>query len=459
MSRSSSRVTGSGIVLPALFMTMEAAWLAVLVLAVETLLPSPRQPWIALGLCAYPMAYALARVIGPARWRPVWNVLAGILCGLLVLGVGGWAGGLPLWSSDALAARPYLAGLLGTTLAVAVARGWILEQRLLDCTGVAAGFQFGVFVLLLIAVLEHMSSQSAVHFIECTIVFVATGLFALRLARDAEGSRPVGPARVTATMTAAVGILLVIGLGILAHAEIDHALMAGLLAPVFWLVDVLGQLLQWLFSLLPEPGTGTKTALPVPTRAPPPNLNPFIEKVEWMRFIGGIMFYSSTGIAMVMLLFRTLFDLLRWLKRRRPGTVSLRIEKSDYGIWDEILSLVGFLVNWIARIWRRSRRRADRAATPEARTIREAYRRLLAWAADQDCPRSPAQTPHEFFEVLHPRLPEAVTDLRTLTEAYVASRYGAAPPAPRVLSASRAAWRRLRRLRLQPDSIPNTEGT
>ncbi len=440
-------------------MTMEAAWLAALVMAVETLIPSPRQPWVALGLCAYPVAYALARVIGLARWRPMRNVLAGILCGLLVLAVGGWVGGLPFWSSDALAARPYLAGLLGTTVAVAVARGWILEQRQLDCTGVAAGFQFGVFVLLLIAFLEHMNSQSAVHFIECTILFVAAGLFALRLARDAEGNRPVGPARVTATVTAAVGILLVIGLGILARAEVDHALMAGLLAPVFWLVDVLGQLLQWMISLLPEPGTGTSTALPVPTRAPPPDLNPFIKRVEWLRLIGGIMFYSSTGIALVMLLFRTLFDLLRWLKRRRPGTVSLRIEKSDFNIWDEIRILVGFLVDWIARIWRRARRRPDRAATPEARTIREAYRRLLAWAADQGCPRSPAQTPHEFLEALHARLPEAVTDLCTLTEAYAATRYGTAPPAPRVLSESRAAWRRLRRLRLRPDSIPNTEGT
>lgn len=444
----------------AVFMVMEAAWLAALALVVDANFPGPQTPAIALGLIAYPAAYVIARPARPQRWHPLLNILAGGLGGMIALAIGAWIAAPLPWSSEVLAAHPYRAGLLAGVIAVAWARGWLLGQRRLDVEGVVAGFQLGIVVLLLVAWLDHVGPRPTGHFVGLAAVFMAAGLFGLRLARTAASDRPVSPVRTAATVLAAIGILLVIGLGVLAGREFNRELMETLLAPLFWLWHMLGRFFLWLFSLLPEPSRPPMPIAPRPAMpAPPPDPRPLFDISKWMHLIGQIMFYGAVGYMAVMLLFRTLYDLMKWIMGRRPPTDDIQIEKSDFGFWDEIAMLFRAIVAWLARLVGRFRRvRPVVPTSPETRDVREVYRRLLAWAARNGCARRPAATPHEFLEFLRPRLPDHEFDLRFLTEAYAAARYGAAHPAPDILTRAKAAWRRVRAERFHAGPPPEPDG-
>jgi len=68
----------------------------------------------------------------------------------------------------------------------------------------------------------------------------------------------------------------------------------------------------------------------------------------------------------------------------------------------------------------------DKAGTSGGQAIRMIYRRLLRAAADAGVPRRMDQTPREFQRVVEPVTREAEDDLRALTRAYEAVRYGGA---------------------------------
>lgn len=63
-----------------------------------------------------------------------------------------------------------------------------------------------------------------------------------------------------------------------------------------------------------------------------------------------------------------------------------------------------------------------------ARSIREMYRVLLRWAANQGYPRTRYETPYEFQMRLNEHLPQVEPELGVVTEAYTEIRYGEVVP-------------------------------
>lgn len=95
-------------------------------------------------------------------------------------------------------------------------------------------------------------------------------------------------------------------------------------------------------------------------------------------------------------------------------------------------------------------RRPDRMLA--AARIRRVYGLLLRLSAALGFPRPPASTPLEFLPVLEAAFPSLRQELRTITEAYLAVRYGELPESYHEVQAVDAAWRLLQaegRLRLR----------
>ena len=77
--------------------------------------------------------------------------------------------------------------------------------------------------------------------------------------------------------------------------------------------------------------------------------------------------------------------------------------------------------------------------------LRTQYAALLARAAVVGLPRREAETPFEFLPRLTAEFPNALSDLRALTEAYVAVHYAQQQATPGQVHEMRVVWQRLRK--------------
>ena len=344
-------------------------------------------------------------------------------------------------------AAPFAAGLLAITATIAWARGWLLAARAPSTSAVSRPVSnWACSCFCWWQCLEHLGPRPSGLFAPLTAIFFALGLIGLRFARALE-SGSAERFRTASTVLAVVGIALVIAIGFLVRSEIDRDFIDLLLTPVFWLWNMLGRILLFLINLLPKPDLTNLPVDPGFGHLPaPPEPHPRTNFFEWLRILGGIMFYSSVAWMFGMVLFQSLFRLLRWLQRRRDPSLDLSIEKSEFGLLDEFAALLRALAALWARLtaWRFH---ARPKGPPEARTIRDVYRRLLAWAASHGHAKAAHQTAHEFMETLRPAVPERTFELRFVTEAYVAARYGDVRPDPGLIDRIRSAWRRLRTTR------------
>jgi len=78
-----------------------------------------------------------------------------------------------------------------------------------------------------------------------------------------------------------------------------------------------------------------------------------------------------------------------------------------------------------------------------ALTIRRIYRRMERLAGARGFPRGLAETPYEYRRALFQAFPDRADDIRHITEAYIAVRYGDVPENPAELETVRAAWERI----------------
>jgi cbb3-type cytochrome oxidase subunit 3 len=79
-----------------------------------------------------------------------------------------------------------------------------------------------------------------------------------------------------------------------------------------------------------------------------------------------------------------------------------------------------------------------------ALTIRRIYARMEKLARTRGYPRAIAETPSEYQRELLQAFPGQPEDIRRVTEAYIAVRYGEVPEDPAELQAVRVAWERLK---------------
>ncbi len=77
-------------------------------------------------------------------------------------------------------------------------------------------------------------------------------------------------------------------------------------------------------------------------------------------------------------------------------------------------------------------------------SIRRIYANLVRLATEAGHPRTKAQTPYEYLQVLYRALPGSEEDVEVITEAYVNAHYGQVPDTREELQRIRACWERVR---------------
>jgi hypothetical protein len=78
-------------------------------------------------------------------------------------------------------------------------------------------------------------------------------------------------------------------------------------------------------------------------------------------------------------------------------------------------------------------------------SIRRIYANVVRLATRAGYPRNPAQTPHEYLELLYEALPGSEEEVRLITSAYTSAHYGQVPETREELERIRACWRQVQR--------------
>ncbi len=134
-----------------------------------------------------------------------------------------------------------------------------------------------------------------------------------------------------------------------------------------------------------------------------------------------VAFRVRWGMVLLVILILSLIIMLAIARARRRPRGDADEERESVWARDS-------LSKGLRRLFLRRRRARmaveDQAGTSGGQAIRMIYRRLLRAAADAGVPRRMDQTPREFQRVVEPVTPEAEDDLRALTRAYEAVRYG-----------------------------------
>ena len=441
---------------PLIFMAMETAWLIVVYDLLNLAAGSPAR--LSPGLCCllYPAAYLWGRLLRPRNLSPLKKLFldltaaalaAALTAGLVLLPPSALDLSLPLRE---IVGRAPLAGWLMALgwAGFAWLRGWYLAGRKVDYRGLAGGFQMGLAVFLVALPFSGLLGTGTARIWALLSAFFAFGLGGLHLAgRSRSGAQDRGAPNAPWLILALLALGAVLALGYAIWALVDRELVELLISPILWLWDRFSDLLALLARLLPRP---KPVPLPdnwatIPHLAAPPFKGPPLD-LAWLRKVAEFVFIAATLAIVGMALFRSLTDLLKWLRRRFSGPAPEAVTVSDYGLLDDLKALFRALLSWFGRLFRRRRKGADELAglSPEARTVREIYRRFLLWGKSKGRPKGPSLTPHEYQALISLALPGREDDLGLLTEAYVLVRYGGTEPSPDLTALVRTAWKKIR---------------
>jgi Domain of unknown function (DUF4129) len=291
----------------------------------------------------------------------------------------------------------------------------------------------GGVALAVVVLLRGLANPPTTLVAGAGLVFVASGLLALGLARqDAADAYPTGGTRALAGLAAAAPT----GAGLLLAGVLTPALVAAIWAAFGTLLQILFApllaLLQWLASLLPR--LGPAAGLPPRLTQPPlPDLSQLPRQAGppvWLVWVVlGLFLAMTLGLVIVMVKL-----LLAWSAARRPPelrpesdvqTEAAGSPKSD------ARALLGWLLAWLrARLFGAQSGRLAQPAVGKSENddARAAYRSLLAWARAEGLPRRAAETTQQFLDRLIRHAPEASATFDLVTEVYEWDRYGEKPP-------------------------------
>ena len=172
----------------------------------------------------------------------------------------------------------------------------------------------------------------------------------------------------------------------------------------------------------------------------------------------------SIKILLPIVIVLMLILIVRALRRRRSVTLTRRVEEVHESLWSWALFVTqvkAFLRALWLRLFPQSLQQTqeldaanDGASEPTARSIREVYRAMLAWASAHGYPRKRDETPYEFRTRLGVRLPFTEPELSTVTEAYTAIRYGRAVPSEAEVAHVQQTWMQLQQKTLSMQRHP-----
>jgi uncharacterized protein DUF4129 len=207
-----------------------------------------------------------------------------------------------------------------------------------------------------------------------------------------------------------------------------------LLTPIFWLISQLHLKMQLPRIKSPiQNGNLQRYHKPVPT---PEAL---------------LVTIAILKIVLPLLIVGLLLLLIRFALRRRRVMLT-RWQEGDVHeslwswmlFWAQLKAML--LAFWLRLFPRRTTAKEKVTASASlqgesmARSIREIYRVLLRWAANQGYPRTKYETPYEFQMRLHEHLPQVEPELGAVTEAYTEIRYGEIVPEVSKVVHVQRAW-------------------
>jgi hypothetical protein len=209
----------------------------------------------------------------------------------------------------------------------------------------------------------------------------------------------------------------------------------------------IGWLIAWLASLLPQ---GTP-AIPVqPTPQPTRDLTPdptalaqLEDRIGWIGYLVLFTLFASAGLVAILLVRVMLEHWLRAPDDDRPQSEALAVEVDATGDpGDDAHDALGWLSRWLRSRLGRRPRGAGASATGAAATelsARDAYQRLLEWAARRGAGRRPPETARELSSRLSGLAPDATEAVALVTDTYESDRYGGVAPPSEQLERVRAA--------------------
>ena len=443
-------IAGNRGILPLFFMAMECAWLMALFDLVSRGGEKPANIPLGLACLLYPAAYICGRVVRP-RNLPKWKEWAlgaalGLLGAALLLKPVLFAG--QGWTLETLTRPPWTSWILTLICSGFVwLRGWYLAGKRVDLKGMACAFQTGLVVFLVVLPFLGVLGLGAGKSWLLVSGFFVFGLGGMWLAGRTAGEPGAGQSSGTWFVLVVLALSGVLVLGFAVWSLVDRELLEILVRPFVWLWERFADLMKYISTLMPKP---KPMALPqhgaaAPNLALPTEKNPLLD-LAWLRHVAEFVFIAATSAIVGMALFRTLTDLVAWLRRKFARNVNVAVTSSDYGFLDDLKALFLALFSWLAKLmsflWKRPEKGPE--VSPEAKTVREIYRRFLIWGRSKGTPRETGTTPYEYQARMSLVLPERRDDLSLLTEAYVLVRYGGVIPGPELIRLVRAAWRKIK---------------
>jgi hypothetical protein len=266
----------------------------------------------------------------------------------------------------------------------------------------------------------------------------------------------------------AYGVLFLFSISLLAFI-LPTGYSLGLLATVQYLLQLLSQVIYFIFFLLSLPFiylfrklagaseiSEVEQPLPSPEFNPPPVTTPVSDGLPWFDLIRSIVFWAIF-LAIVVYAFKVF------------------IEQNEY-LWQRLRALPGWrylaaFLNWLAANFKHmdqkvrsaiqggfmqlSRSGGERPPRQDAgflklRTLSPRqkvlffYLALLRRGQESGFPRQPSQTPFEYAQSLEEALPEVGDDLESLTGAFVEARYSRHTISPDSANLVRHYWGRIK---------------
>jgi hypothetical protein len=441
----------------ALLAAMETCWVYAILGFWAALVNSARLVSPVSIFAAYTVALGVGRVLPQlkARWAllQLAAVVAAVVTLLVVVRVDlvdasvGWLdfSWLPRYGRTVLLFENGISAEFLAALAVfyVFARGLGLGQRPLTLWFIGLQFRLGIIVFFLLLLIAGFLKPFDVTAWIFAYFFFALLSVALARMEEMGSDTRIGP-RWAATLLAAVGFVLVLGLGFWMLFRVDAL---GLFA---WALGPLGVILGWVvtvvlvpvyllavlvFGLLGPLFANLKGRFD--TLQNPFSLPEQVQKqtqpnpaFDWLGPVLQVLFVAGIFVFVGLLLARAL--------SRRMNT----LEEEEY-----VRESVGADDDMAREPSRAKKRpRPRRVGSLSAESIRRIYAALVARAAEAGLPRHIAETPYEFLPRLERAWPDEAEHVRTITEAYVAVHYGEGEASKAEVEQVRRVWREVERV-------------
>lgn len=337
-------------------------------------------------------------------------------------------------------------------------RGLVIGLREIGAIEIETAYKTGVamIVLYLIAVAIYADTPGFVapgaDLPGPMLAFFSLGLSALALARLStiwQTGRPDERAQVPGRvwLPLVVGIvaaimLLASTMAGLAAADISKYLLLAL-RPLVPVVEALFVVLFFVASLIVRVLIAVLTHLPRgeprEIAQPPTAIDELLRRLRELEVNRQFVEGARWGMALLLLALLIIGMAVTIVLRRRRERK--RDDDERESVWSARGALTG-LTGWLRRL--RVRRAGSVLSPPEASAIRRFYRALLDLGATLGAPRKIWATPREHLPRLRGTLPEARTEIESLTWAYERVRYGRWRPTPDDVRAAEAALERAR---------------